>query len=92
MDALPIKAGPLIQHADGVRSHHCLPSFAAGDAERWQTWLQEQRLEVMQVWMEDDAEATDIYRNFWAAMRLGRCQLGSHVNRTAKKHGFARCF
>lgn len=64
MNVLPIKAAPLVMHAGGARSHPGLPSFDAGDAERWQTWLQEQRLEVMQVWMEDDAQAVEIYSKF----------------------------
>ena len=64
MNVLPIKAAPLVTHACGARSHPGLPSFDAGDAERWQTWLQEQRLEVMQVWMEDDAQAVEIYSKF----------------------------
>lgn len=64
MDALPITAAPLIQRVGGARSHPGLPVFDAGDVERWQNWLQEQRLEVMQVWMEDDAQAEDVYREF----------------------------
>lgn len=64
MDALPIIAAQLIPHVDAARSHPRLPSFDAGDAERWQDWLQDQQLEVMQVWMEDDAQAVDIYRKF----------------------------
>ena len=64
MDALPIIAAPLIPHVGGARSHPRLPSFDAGDAERWQDWLQDQQLEVMQLWMEDDAQAVDIYRKF----------------------------
>jgi len=55
MDALPITAAPLIPHIRGAPRHPALPSFEVGDAEQWQNWLQEQRLEVMQVWMEDDA-------------------------------------
>lgn len=57
MDALAITAAPLIPHVGGARSHPGLPSFDSGDTERWQPWLHEQRLEVMQVWMEDDAQA-----------------------------------
>ncbi|MDO8039549.1 hypothetical protein O3298_10900 [Janthinobacterium sp. SUN137] len=64
MNVLSITAAPLIPHFGGTRSHPDLPSFEPGDVERWQNWLQEQRLEVMQVWMEDDAEALDIYSQF----------------------------
>lgn len=71
MDALQITAAPLVPHVGGARSHPGLPSFETGDAERWQNWLQEQRLEVMQVWMEDDAQAEDNYRKFLSGDAVG---------------------
>lgn len=80
MDALPIIAAPLIPHVGGARSHPGLPSFDAGDAERWQSWLHEQGLEVMQVWMEDDVQAEDIYKKFlggdtiWALSAWQPCE------------------
>jgi len=64
MNTLPIIAAPMIQHVGGARCHPGLPSFEVGDAERWKNWLREQRLEVMQVWMEDDAQAVAVYRTF----------------------------
>ena len=66
MNILPIKAAPLVMHAGGARSHPALPHFEAGEVERWQNWLQEHCLEVMRVWMEDDALAVDSYRKFLA--------------------------
>lgn len=71
MDDLIIIAAPLIPHVGGARSHPGLPSFDAGDAERWQNWLHEQQLEVMQVWMDDDAQAVDIYKKFLRGDAVG---------------------
>lgn len=66
MNVLPIKAAPLVVHAGGARSHPSLPFFDDGDSESWGNWLRVQRLEVMRVWMEDDAVAVDSYRKFLA--------------------------
>lgn len=71
MADLPIISAPLIPHAGGARSHPGLPSFESDDAERWENWLHEQRLEVMQVWMEDDAQAMDEYRKFLCGDTIG---------------------
>ena len=66
MNVLPIKAAPLVMHAGGARSHPDLPLFDDGDQELWDNWLRAHRLEVMRVWMEDDAVAVDSYRKFLA--------------------------
>ena len=66
MNVLPIKAAPLVMHAGGARSHPDLPLFDDGDQELWDNWLRAHRLEVMRVWMEDDALAVDSYRKFLA--------------------------
>ncbi len=66
MKDLPIEAAPLVLHAGGARSHPELPFFDDGDAELWNNWLRAQRLEVMRVWMEDDARAEENYRRFQA--------------------------
>ena len=71
MDALQITAAPLVPHVGGARSHPGLPSFEKGDAERWQNWLQEHCLEVMRVWVEDDARAVDSYMRFLAGDSAG---------------------
>ena len=66
MNVLPIEAAPLLMHAGGARSHPDLPLFDDGDQELWDNWLRAHRLEVMRVWMEDDAPAVDSYRKFLA--------------------------
>lgn len=71
MNVLPIKAAPLVVRAGGARSHLDLPHFEADDVERWQNWLQEHCLEVMRVWMEDDARAVDSYMRFLAGDSAG---------------------
>lgn len=93
MDALPIIAAPLIPHVGGARSHPGLPSVDAGDAERWQSWLHEQRLEVMQVWMGMMTRRPWIStRGSCEAMQSGRCQHGSHASRMANNPGFFLLF
>ena len=42
--------------------------------------------------MEDDGQATDIYRKFLLGDAVGRLQFGNHVSRTAKKPGFCLLF
>ncbi|WP_099667667.1 hypothetical protein [Janthinobacterium sp. 13] len=71
MNVLPIKAAPLVPHAGGARSHPELPFFDDGDAKLWENWLRAHRLEVMRVWMEDDARAVDSYRRFLAGDLVG---------------------
>lgn len=71
MNVLPIKAAPLVMHAGGARSHPDLPHFEAGDAESWDNWLRVHRLEVMRVWMEDDAKDLYSYRKFLAGDPAG---------------------
>lgn len=71
MNVLPIKAAPLVMHASGARGHPDLPLFEDGDQEPWDNWLRAHRLEVMRVWMEDDARAEHSYRKFLAGDLAG---------------------
>lgn len=71
MNVLPIKAAPLLMYTGGARCHPDLPLFDDGDQESWDNWLLVHRLEVMRVWMEDDAKDLDSYRKFLAGDPAG---------------------
>lgn len=93
INALPIIAGPLSPHVRGAQPSRlatilCWPCCAVARlAKRSELYL-----EAMQMWMEDDGQAADIYRKFLLGDAVGRLQFGNHVSRTAKKPGFACCF
>jgi len=71
MNVLPIEAAPLLMCTGGARSHPDLPLFDDGDQESWDNWLLAHRLDVMRVWMEDDAKDLDSYRKFLAGDPAG---------------------
>lgn len=93
INALPIIAAPLSPHVGGAQSSRlatilCWPCCAVARLAKRSVLY----LEAMQMWMEDDGQAADIYRKFLLGDAVGRLQFGNHVSRTAKKPGFCLLF